>query len=172
MTWYLVHTKPREELRALENLERQGYRCFLPMLAVEKLRRGAVTRIEEPLFPRYLFIELDADGSGPSWAPIRSTKGVSQLVRFGLEAARIDDRLISALRTREDSPRQLFHEGERVTIVAGPFAGIEAVFDIADGERRAMVLVEMLGKRARLGVQLGQIAPAEAEVRQNGPRSR
>lgn len=158
MPWYLVHTKPREEVRALENLERQGYRCFLPILAVEKLRRGAVMRVEEPLFPRYLFIELDADGFGQSWAPIRSTKGVSQLVRFGAEAAKVDERLIAALRDRDaEAPRPLFRSGDRVTIADGPFAGIEAVFEIADGERRAMVLVEMLGKRARLTVPVRQL---------------
>lgn len=158
MPWYLIHTKPREEARALENLERQGYRCFLPLLAVEKLRRGALVRVEEPLFPRYLFIELDADGSGQSWAPIRSTKGVSQLVRFGAEAAKVDERLIAALRGCDaEAPRPLFRPGDRVTIADGPFAGIEAVFEIADGERRAMVLVEILGKRARLGVAVAQL---------------
>jgi hypothetical protein len=33
--WYLVYSKPRQELCSLENLERQGFECFLPLIAVE-----------------------------------------------------------------------------------------------------------------------------------------
>ena len=39
MHWFLIHTKPRQEGIALENLERQGYPCYLPMLAAEELRQ-------------------------------------------------------------------------------------------------------------------------------------
>lgn len=56
MHWYLVHTKPRQEKCALENLHRQGYQCYLPTLPSEKLRQGLLTVADEPLFPRYLFI--------------------------------------------------------------------------------------------------------------------
>ncbi len=33
--WYLVHTKPRQEQVALENLQNQAYPCFLPQNRVE-----------------------------------------------------------------------------------------------------------------------------------------
>ena len=56
MNWYLVHTKPRQEDIALSNLLRQDYECYLPTLPVEKLRKGGLALVEEPLFPRYLFI--------------------------------------------------------------------------------------------------------------------
>lgn len=36
----------------------------MPMLRMEKLRRHkATTLVEEPMFPRYLFIRLDTSGS-------------------------------------------------------------------------------------------------------------
>jgi transcriptional antiterminator RfaH len=56
--WYLIHTKIRQERVALENLDRQGFECFLPTILAEKLRRGALQVMKEPLFPRYLFIRL------------------------------------------------------------------------------------------------------------------
>jgi transcriptional antiterminator RfaH len=80
MHWYLIHTKPRQELRALENLQRQGYECYLPLLPTEKIQQKLVAIVDEPLFPRYLFIRLDSSQSGKSWTPIRSTLGVSKLV--------------------------------------------------------------------------------------------
>ena len=40
MHWYAIHTKPRQEQRALLNLTQQGYGCYLPLLATERLRLG------------------------------------------------------------------------------------------------------------------------------------
>ncbi|MCG9029715.1 hypothetical protein LH433_10220 [Laribacter hongkongensis] len=58
MHWCLVHAKPRQETCALENLQRQGFQCYLPTLPSEKLRQGVLAVADEPLFPRYLFIRL------------------------------------------------------------------------------------------------------------------
>ncbi len=156
MHWYLVHTKPRQENCALDNLQRQGYPCYLPTLPAEKLRQGTLTVASEPLFPRYLFIQLGQGASAQSWAPIRSTKGVSQLVRFGAEPAKVADGLIEALRAREAAvqavPQRLFRPGERVRLTEAPFAGIEGIYQMADGERRVMVLIELLSKPVRVHV--------------------
>ena len=43
--WYAVHTKPKQENRALENLQNQGFECFLPLLEIEKVRRGKVQTV-------------------------------------------------------------------------------------------------------------------------------
>jgi transcriptional antiterminator RfaH len=91
MQWYLVHTKPRQEKSALDNLHRQGYQCYLPTMPSEKLRQGLLIVADEPLFPRYLFIRLGLGDSVRSWAPICSTKGVRRLVSFVIEPARFDD---------------------------------------------------------------------------------
>lgn len=156
MDWYLIHTKPRQEKCALENLERQGYQCYLPRLPTEKLRQGMLAVADEPLFPRYLFVRLGLGDSAKSCAPIRSTKGVSRLVSFGIEPARLDDGLIELLRTQEAAvqtePERLFKPGERVRLTEAPFTGIEGIYQMADGERRVMVLIEILSKPVALHV--------------------
>ena len=156
MHWYLIHTKPRQEKCALQNLEQQGYACYLPLLPAEKLRHGNLTVADGPLFPRYLFIQLGLSDSAKSWSPIRSTKGVSRLVCFGVEPAKVDDRLVALLRFQEagvrEQPRRLFTPGERVQLTEGAFAGIEGIYHMADGESRVMVLIELLGKQAPLSV--------------------
>jgi len=156
MHWYVIHTKPRQEQRALLNLEQQGYECYLPMATVEKLRKGALSLVEEPLFARYLFIRLDVSLSGKGWGSIRSTLGVSCLVTFGGEPAKVDDRLIDILRTQKEDlcsqPQRLFAQGECVLIADGPFAGIEAIYQMNDGESRALVLVKLLSKPAQLKI--------------------
>lgn len=164
MYWYLVHTKPRQEKRALENLERQGYQCYLPIFSSEALRQGRLTVIDEPLFPRYLFIRLGRGDLAKSWVPIRSTKGVSRLVCFGVEPARVDDGLIELLRVQEVSlrgePVRLFKSGEKVRLTEVPFAGIEGVYQMADGDHRVMVLIEILSKPVALRVSPSNLSKA------------
>lgn len=161
MHWYLVHTKPRQELLALDNLVRQNYECYLPTLPVEKIRQNSTVLVEEPLFPRYLFIRLGLDFKSQSWAPIRSTTGVSRLVRFGMEPAKVDDDLIGVLRDQESSfkaqPKKLFAPGDKVMVTQGPFAGIEGVFQMANGEQRVMVLIELMSKPVTLPLAPNQL---------------
>jgi len=156
MHWYLIHTKPRHEKCALQNLEQQGYQCYLPTIPTERLRQGALTLADEPLFPRYLFIRLDRGETAKSWSPIRSTRGVNRMVSFGREPARVDDALIDALKVREatlqDQPERLFKPGERVRLGDGPFAGIEGIYQMTEGERRAMVLIELISTPVALHV--------------------
>ena len=159
--WYLIHTKPRQERRARENLERQGYPCYLPIFPVQKIRRAKLTTVEESLFPRYLFIRLDVGPQGMDWGPIRSTMGVSRLVRFGLEAAKVDQHIINFLREREtafrEEPPEHFTPGERLTVIEGPFTGLDAVFQIADGEKRVIVLIEMLARQVKVAMAPGSV---------------
>jgi hypothetical protein len=58
--WQVVHTKPRAEARALENLQRQGFEVFLPMITLQKVRRAKLANITEPMFSRYLFLRTSA----------------------------------------------------------------------------------------------------------------
>ena len=161
MDWHLIRTKPRLEKYALKNLERQGYECYLPLYLTETLRRRKLTITDTPLFPRYLFIRLGQENSGKGWYPIRSTRGVQQLVRFGLHPAQVDDTLIALLKSREQAslsePKRMFNQGEFVRIADGPFAGIEAVYQMSDGECRALVLIEILSKPVSLRIDLASL---------------
>jgi len=163
MHWYLIHTKPRQEKLAQENLERQEYICYLPLLPTEKLHRGKLVVSAEPLFPRYLFIRLDKGDSAKSWSPIRSTKGVSRLVTFGSEPALVSDALIELLKSIEASPRQpqpLFAPGERVRLTGGAFSGVEGIYQMSDGESRVMVLIEVLSRPVQMQVSPGDVSKA------------
>ncbi|MBI2307935.1 MAG: transcription/translation regulatory transformer protein RfaH [Rhodocyclales bacterium] len=163
MYWYLVHTKARQEKCALENLERQGYQCYLPTIPSEKFRQGVLAVTDEPLFPRYLFIRLGEKDSAKSWASIRSTKGVSRLVCFG-RGGKVDDGLIELLRAQgalvQGEPVWLSKPGERVRLASVPFVGIEGIYQMADGECRAMVLIEILSRSAAVRVSLAGLRRA------------
>ncbi len=159
--WHLVHTKVRQERCAKENLERQGLTCFMPEVRTERLRRGALTVLDEPLFPRYLFIRVDSGLESRGWGVVRSTLGVSRLVTFGNQPAKVSDALVCAIRLQAEdatAPRPYFEFGEPLRVTEGPFAGLDAVCQMADAQGRVMLLLEILSRPVRLS-----IAPASLQ---------
>jgi transcriptional antiterminator RfaH len=82
-------------------------------------------------------------------------------VRFGAEPAKIDDALVDLLKAHEASvlgePERLFNPGERVQLTSGPFAGIEGIYQMADGDRRVMVLIELMSKKVAVPVMAGNL---------------
>lgn len=156
MSWFLIHTKPKQEWIALQNLSRQGYECYLPHRPVEKLRRQKLTLVNEALFPRYLFVKQTDEGQVKSYAPIRSTLGVIKMVSFGLEPARVPDALVAAIQAQENAlqsqPEALFKAGDAVSVFEGGFMDVNAIYQAKDGEGRAFVLIDMLGKLQRVSI--------------------
>ena len=92
--WYLLQTKSREELRAIENLERQGVISFCPQISVEKISRGKRVIVDEVLFPGYLFVNFDHEKI--SAMTIRSTRGVLQFVSCAGSPVKVPVSLIEA----------------------------------------------------------------------------
>jgi len=162
--WYLVYSKPRKEELARVNLERQGYPVYLPMMRTPRRRMGRRIVRVEPMFPRYLFISLDTESD--NWAPIRSTLGVANIVRFGMYPSPVPDGLVAALRAREtesgvqDVPLHTFKEGEKVRIEEGPFMGYEGIFLAKTGEERVLILLDIVGKAAKAQINIEHLGPA------------
>jgi len=149
--WYVIQCKPREERRALENLERQRFRCYLPMLAVEKLRHGIVRAVPEPLFPGYLFVRLDE--LTDNWHSIHSTRGVIQLVHFREYPVPVPDSMIGGIHERLAGAMAripYLKPGELVRITEGPFYDMEPIFIAKDGEERVVLLMNVLNREQRL----------------------
>jgi len=152
-----VHTKPRQEHIALEHLERQGFDCFLPMAINPYQRRSLGKPRIEPLFPRYLFLNAWEDQQ--SLRPVKSTRGVSGLVRFGVELARLPETAMRAIRSRCDMETGLVRldpvpvqPGDRVRVFDGPLAGAQGLFQACSGERRALLLIDFMGRQTRVEV--------------------
>jgi transcriptional antiterminator RfaH len=160
--WYLVHSKPSGEVLAQENLLRQGYEVYLPRLAQRVRRAGRWERRILALFPRYLFLGLREK---QSLSPVRSSVGVSSVVRFGTSFAAVPDAIIRDLKSREDpfglhhvAPRNLV-SGAAVTVTAGPFDGLQGIFEREAGDDRVVVLLNVLGQSASLQIPTEFVSP-------------
>jgi transcriptional antiterminator RfaH len=125
----MVQCRVRQEERALEHLERQGFECYRPLYLKERIR---LDRIHD------------------NWLPICSTRGVIQkiqIVRFNEYPLPVGDTIVEQIRQRIESQsvrEPYLRAGERVVIADGSFSGIEAVFVASDGEERVMLLLSIL----------------------------
>lgn len=162
-SWYLVQTKSRQENLAKENLERQGYSVYLPIGHIRRRRRGKSYNETGPLFPLYIFIFL-SDGVD-DWGPIRSTIGVAKLVKFGQIPARIPDKLMQALKAREDAsgiqmlPDRQYQVGDHVRISEGPFEGYEAVIFAKSARERTVLLLKVIENYVKLELNVQHLEP-------------
>jgi transcriptional antiterminator RfaH len=168
LRWYLIHTKPARERLAEANLQRQGYEVHLPRLLHCVRRHGRSRDSIVPLFPRYLFLQLHEGRQ--ALGPVRSSIGVTDIVRFGARYAIVPDEIIRQLRLRADpqsglhrlAERPLLARGVAVRITNGPFEGLAGVFERAAGAARVVVLLNLLGQEAPVRVSCEFVAPAYA----------
>lgn len=163
-SWYAVQTKSRDERLAVENLNRQGFVTHLPLIKVARHRRGRWQGTIEPLFPGYLFVQLDMGRQNA--APIRSTRGVIGMVRFGIEPQPVPHTIMRVLldaHACEGSaidPDSLFKAGDRVTLVEGPMKGLTAIVQAKTSQDRVLLLLDLLGRENPVTVSRHQIVPA------------
>jgi len=149
--WFLVYTKAREEKRAKKNLENQGFKTFLPMVAYEKISQPNSITLE-PMFPRYMFITINAERD--HLTQIKSTRGVSHLVMFGDKLAEVPNSVVVFLKTRVDDneivkqkvTRQEFQKGDKLVIKTGALKGKEARFLYKTGKERVRILLEIMNE--------------------------
>ncbi|KPY08179.1 Transcription antitermination protein RfaH [Pseudomonas coronafaciens pv. oryzae] len=161
--WYLIQTKPRQEARAAEHLQRQHFECYRPLQATAK-RTVARLQTEEALFPGYLFIRMDQVHD--NWYPIRSTRGVSRIVTFGGQPVRVRDALIEQIRQRLSAPSAdtRFTRGDIVLINTGSLSAVEAIFLTADGSERAVILLSMLQRQHQVVLPISSLSRVQARA--------
>ncbi|KPD03684.1 transcriptional activator [Moellerella wisconsensis ATCC 35017] len=145
--WYLLYCKRGQIDRAIEHLTRQFVDCMTPMVEIEKVVRGKRAKVIEALFPNYLFVKFDHEKIHTT--TIQSTRGVSHFVRFGQYPTVVPDKLIETFAlamsqslTEPSTPI----DGDKVVILEGIFAGIEAIYKEPDGEKRSILFLNILNQ--------------------------
>jgi transcriptional antiterminator RfaH len=153
MGWYVVHTLPRAEARALCHLQNQGFRCFLPQLRTLRRHARKIEPVMAPFFPRYLFVEFDA--TAVRWRCINGTRGVVGLLTDGTNPLPVRHSVVESLRQQSDdtgavslSALGLFTQGVKVRITAGALAGQVGRLGKLSAHDRVVVLLDFMGAQA------------------------
>lgn len=149
--WFLVRTEMRRENTAMSRLLSQSYDIYFPRISRRVRRKGKRLRQIFPLFPQYLFLRLRTGEQ--SISPVRSTKGVLGVVKFGSEYAVVPDSIVESLRAKADIRTGLHHIEERrlwpnkpVRVNGGTFDGFEGIFLRECGEDRVLILLDIIGQ--------------------------
>lgn len=164
--WLLVYTKVKEEKRAKKNLENQGFEVFLPMIAYEKINQSKSTSLET-MFPRYLFIKINVERD--NWTQIKSTRGVSHLVKFGQTLAEVPNQIVTFLKSKVDKNdifRQKirmreFQKGEKLVIKKGILAGQEATFLFKQSKERVRILLRLVNQLVTAEIPASDVGQTE-----------
>lgn len=165
--WYLAYTKPKSEEIGRDNLLKQGFEAWLPKIkAVKSRRRKAEDALftQEAMFPRYLFFRPAHPQQ--SISVVRSTLGITSLVRFGHEFAQLPHDKLKQIaqwieQQQERSAAELMglQPGTAVKVVAGPLAGLDALVRMT-AQDRVIVLLQLLGKDHEVAIPYQSLACA------------
>lgn len=152
--WFVLYSKPREEIRAQEHLANQGFESFVPQISLKKIQGGKAVFKTEPLFPRYIFLKPN---TSLNLSVVRSTRGVAGFVKFGQTLAKVPSGLIDTLLNQQiqlqaKAPEHPYQAGDKVEILSGPFVHLNAVFQQAQGESRSLILLDFLGQQLQLSM--------------------
>lgn len=156
LSWYVIHTHPREETRALHHLRRQGFEVYLPQYLKRRRHARRTTWAPAPLFPRYLFVLMDV--SAQRWRAVNSTVGVAYLVSANDRPTPMPRGVVEEIMARTDDDGMVgvswrrLEKGAPVQIMRGALADHVGFFECADDQARVFILLELLGRQVKVRV--------------------
>jgi len=160
--WYALHVRAKAEKAVARGIREKGYEDFLPLYRSARRWSDRVTRVDEPLFPGYVFCRAE-----PTQRPlIVTTPGIIRIVSFGERPAIIPNREIDAI-TRAltcsigAEPWPFLCQGQRARIRSGPLIGIEGIVVRTNTRYRLVLSVEALCRSMAIEVEADNVAPLD-----------
>lgn len=167
--WYILHTYSGQEIKVAKLLQQRirslkvedyFYQILIPTEERMKIRSGKRYKVEEQLFPGYIFVKMDLNDN--SWAAARGCEGVTGFVGAGDKPTPVSPKEITAiedyLATEKPKHKVKFSIGEAVKIVDGPFSGFLGTVDEIDKERgKLKVMASFFGRETPVELDFLQV---------------
>jgi transcriptional antiterminator RfaH len=143
--WFAVYTSPRHEKLVCAQLVAKDIPCFLPTYkVVRRWKNGVQREVHHPVFPGYLFVQVDAGRR----LPVLQTAGVVCIVGNGRAPLPVDESEIRALRVAAQhaalSPSPVLNMGDTVSVKRGPFRGVQGRISESRGRLTLVVTVQLI----------------------------
>jgi transcription antitermination factor NusG len=130
MNWYAIYTKPRNEKKVAEQLEKAGIIVFCPLVTRIKQWSDRKKKVIEPLLPSYVFVQMEEANRNN----VFQVNGVVQFVFWLGKPAIIKDHEIESLKEQLINPNPIkeltleaWTPNTTVLIEEGLFKGQEAI---------------------------------------------
>lgn len=158
--WYAACTRPNHEKRVALQLEERRIEAFLPTYQSIRRWKDRKKLLELPLFPSYIFVQLDAQNR----LDLLRLPGVLGLVTFrGLPAA-VETKEIENLRHGLSNrtavhPHPYLKQGRRVRVRCGAMAGVEGVFVRSRDRARVVLSISLLQRSIAVDIDEADVEP-------------
>ena len=165
VAWYAVWTRSHCERLVAGQLAAKGISPFLPEMQVRSRRRGAPTIVRAPMFPGYLFVHQAMDKH--CYTEMLKVRGFVRVLEDGwTRLTPIPDADMAAIQRIVEADVHAFahphlSQGERVSIVDGPLAGIQGVF-VRDGNASQgclVISINLLGRSVAVAIDGAAVLP-------------
>ncbi len=172
--WYVLHTLSGREDKARISLEERIsslslqdsiFGVFVPTEEVTEVRGGEKQVTTRPLFPGYVFVEMDLNEK--TWYLVKNTPGISGFISSGREPVPLEEKEVeNILRAVEEkkakpAPKVILEKGETVRVVEGPFTNLSGVVEETNPERgKVKVMVSIFGRSTPVELEYWQVEVA------------
>lgn len=149
MSWYVTYTRRNHERVVNKILTQKGLVTFLPQIIVPSRRKDRKILMKRPLFPNYVFVELDQVRE--NWMKVFRTPGLVRICGNGRPMP-IPNEDIESIRIFVNSDRNIYplpflHVGSKVQVISGPLAGAVGILIKEEPKKRQLVVsIELMGQ--------------------------
>jgi transcriptional antiterminator RfaH len=150
LNWFLIYTKPRCEDSVSTRFTDNGFEVLNPKIEERRYIRRKLQDVVSSLFPCYIFVRFE---SPKDYRLVKYTRGVKNIVGSENTPFVVPQEIIDQINKRAEGgvihirPGS-FVTGEDVSIKAGPFEGLEAIFEKElKGSERVSILLKAVNAR-------------------------
>lgn len=149
--WYVLHTRSRQEKAVARALEMQDIEHFLPLRKAVRFYGHRKRTVWQPVFPCYVFLRgtIEATYTAMATGRVASVLDVADQPQLDRELEQIR---CAIERGGTLEQHDVLEQGRRVTVTAGPFAGLEGMIEHRSRPDRLILQVEALGQAASLEI--------------------
>jgi len=162
--WFVVHTKPLQEETVALHLKRKGIESYAP--EIETYTYNGLKKIKKTkfLFPNYLFAWCERK----NLPQVCWTRGVKKVLWENNAPQPIADELIFSIKSLTNNHGLIrparwgtYQKHDPVSITAGPFKDLYALFDHWESDKeRVCLLLNLLNAQIRVSVPAALLAVA------------
>ena len=153
--WFVVMTKPKQELIASKNLLNQGFKVFLP-----RFKKSTIDSHSNLLFPSYVFVSFDI--LRQEWLKIGNTRGVKKLLNSNIQPSKLNCGIIDLLFSSVNSEGLIsraylsYKLYQNIRIIDGPFKNVFGKIISLGSQNR----IKILSKNLIINLEDKDIIPA------------
>ncbi len=157
--WWVLQTRPRTEKALARQLFQRGLAFFLPLYAKQWRRRGRWLRSYVPLFPGYVFLYGDplARLTALQTHLVARVLPVEDQCQLHTDLVQVEALLRAELPV---TPADRLPPGSRVTITAGPLAGLEGKVLRRGKQWKLVIEVRLLQRGVAVEIESWMLQPA------------